>query len=508
VLSKYGWPSFCDSHAMHVVWHAFETIGNTLIFLLAGLIIGESIWEGHNNTMVLGFSDWGYMLIFFGLMSVIRASMIIISFPILQRTGYGTTFADAFFMTWGGLRGAIGLALAMIVKQSINVEDGQRIIFLVGTLATCTLLINGTTSGFVLRRLGLIATPKEKTLLLSFVQQRMRSVMDEEFTAMKARNDHFKNVDRQAVRKYCTALDPSNERSEHTLDLNPKRKSIVARLSTSTRGSMQKMKGEAAGDTTSERMNWASIDTLELQRERGYTSMEREVAAQMQHEVASMENEGAMEAITRGVFLSVLKSEYDHLIDSGVLPHKDRSATLLLASTSVGRDNLRTPLHDWAVLTNSRKTSVERCCPSCFAWLEEAPTTNPGRPSSGSGVARSSEMKTILPLHAKAPLKPHPSSDVEGLAPSSDEEGLASTAARGSVYNAESTASPSRDNLSRANLQKMELQTFAMDYLRYGRQETFFHLASGFVAGHAHARMKLQQYFGKVPACMKVLAES
>jgi hypothetical protein len=60
-----------------------------------------------------------------------------------------------------------------------------------------------------------------------------------------------------------------------------------------------------------------------------------------------------MEAITRGVFLSVLKSEYDHLIDSGVLPHKDRSATLLLASTSVGRDNLRTPLHDWAVLTVS-----------------------------------------------------------------------------------------------------------------------------------------------------------
>jgi NhaP-type Na+/H+ or K+/H+ antiporter len=145
VLSKYGWPSFCDSHAMHVVWHAFETIGNTLIFLLAGLIIGESIWEGHNGSQILGFRDWGYMFIFFGLMTAIRAGMILLAFPILQRTGYGTTFADAFFMTWGGLRGAIGLALAMIVKQSINVEDGQRIIFLVGTLATCTLLINGTT---------------------------------------------------------------------------------------------------------------------------------------------------------------------------------------------------------------------------------------------------------------------------------------------------------------------------------------------------------------------------
>jgi hypothetical protein len=115
------------------------------------------------------------------------------------------------------------------------------------------------------------------------------------------------------------------------------------------------------------------------------------------------------QAITRGVFLSVLKSEYEHLIDSGVLPHKgtvythyahytlyspycthhavltthctlcplysmlphkDRSATLLLTSTSVARDNLRTPLHDWAVLTNSRKTSVERYFPSCFTWLE------------------------------------------------------------------------------------------------------------------------------------------
>jgi NhaP-type Na+/H+ or K+/H+ antiporter len=27
---------------------------------------------------------------------------------------------DAFFMTWGGLRGAVGLALAMVVNSSID----------------------------------------------------------------------------------------------------------------------------------------------------------------------------------------------------------------------------------------------------------------------------------------------------------------------------------------------------------------------------------------------------
>jgi len=37
-------------------------------------------------------------------------------FPVLESVGYGCTWPDAYVMIYGGLRGAIGLALALIVE--------------------------------------------------------------------------------------------------------------------------------------------------------------------------------------------------------------------------------------------------------------------------------------------------------------------------------------------------------------------------------------------------------
>ena len=70
-------------------------------------------------------------------------------------------------MAWGGLRGAVGLALAIIVDHdpSVSYVDGSKVIFLVGGIATLTLVVNGTTCGWVLGRLGMMDTPKSSTIL-------------------------------------------------------------------------------------------------------------------------------------------------------------------------------------------------------------------------------------------------------------------------------------------------------------------------------------------------------
>lgn len=44
-----------------------------------------------------------------------RAIVIILFSPFLTRLGYGLPWKDAVVMIWGGLRGAVGLALALQV---------------------------------------------------------------------------------------------------------------------------------------------------------------------------------------------------------------------------------------------------------------------------------------------------------------------------------------------------------------------------------------------------------
>ena len=38
-------------------------------------------------------------------------------FPLLSRIGYGLSWQSALVIVWGGLRGAVGLSLALIIYQ-------------------------------------------------------------------------------------------------------------------------------------------------------------------------------------------------------------------------------------------------------------------------------------------------------------------------------------------------------------------------------------------------------
>ena len=44
VMASSMWPKVCDHATMSHVWHTMEYVGNTLIFLLAGLIVGNVIY--------------------------------------------------------------------------------------------------------------------------------------------------------------------------------------------------------------------------------------------------------------------------------------------------------------------------------------------------------------------------------------------------------------------------------------------------------------------------------
>ena len=55
----------------------------------------------------------GEMFVVYILVVAIRLIVIVVLYPFLKRSGYGINWRIALVLLWGGLRGAVGLALAL-----------------------------------------------------------------------------------------------------------------------------------------------------------------------------------------------------------------------------------------------------------------------------------------------------------------------------------------------------------------------------------------------------------
>jgi len=98
-------------------------------------------------------------------------------------------------MAWGGLRGAVGLALAVTFYQEmrghadpLDRRDGVLFVFHIGGGAACTLLFLGTTSKAVLDALGLIKTPASVEVLRATMERRIVLKVQMDYVEMNKEN--------------------------------------------------------------------------------------------------------------------------------------------------------------------------------------------------------------------------------------------------------------------------------------------------------------------------------
>lgn len=143
-----------SEHAVHHVWGYIGYIAETLIFILTGLIFGERIMEESSITYL------DFVKLIFGtypILHLIRFGSILMFWPCLRRMGYGMTFNEVLLSTYAGLRGAVGMSLALMVTIEQRIDQHIRDIILihVGGMALMTLLINATTTEWLVNRLGL-----------------------------------------------------------------------------------------------------------------------------------------------------------------------------------------------------------------------------------------------------------------------------------------------------------------------------------------------------------------
>ena len=75
-----------------------------MIFLLAGNIFGVVLAEPHNG---VGLREWGWLVLLWLALLVIRAVVIAVFYPVLDVLGYGLHWKDALVLTWSGIRGCV-----------------------------------------------------------------------------------------------------------------------------------------------------------------------------------------------------------------------------------------------------------------------------------------------------------------------------------------------------------------------------------------------------------------
>ena len=113
----------------------------------------------------IGPRDWGHMLCLYLFMNALRFLGVFMFYPVLRRGSYGIDKRQAFVLGYSGLRGAVGLTLAIAIHQDdqIPMASRDRILFHVAGCSLLSLLVNGTTLKPLISGLGLNnESPAEK----------------------------------------------------------------------------------------------------------------------------------------------------------------------------------------------------------------------------------------------------------------------------------------------------------------------------------------------------------
>ena len=122
----------------------------------------------------IGMDDFYKLIILYICMIVARFIAISLFMGVLPSLGYGLTWKDVYVLTYGGLRGAIGLSFSLIVYNDTEYSDKLRdiVLFDMAGNVILTLLINGTTTGFFVKLVRMTSTSKVKEkMFLEFIRK-------------------------------------------------------------------------------------------------------------------------------------------------------------------------------------------------------------------------------------------------------------------------------------------------------------------------------------------------
>ena len=194
-------------HFLHEFWELAAFFANTLIFLIVGVVIA-------NATHFTG-ADVLRLLIIYVALAIIRAIVIAMLYPFMRKSGYGLPIKNAYVLWYGALRGAIGLALALIVAGETSIPENIRNDFLFYTagIVTLTLLINATTIKYLVNGLGLTKVAPAKALMMLQAKNYLRQSTENSISKFK-KDRYLSRANWEAVSEYLPEKVEIDDESE------------------------------------------------------------------------------------------------------------------------------------------------------------------------------------------------------------------------------------------------------------------------------------------------------
>jgi len=178
------------SHFLHHFWHLLAYIANTLIFFLVGNVMGSKIVDATG-------ADIGIILaIYLGIL-VIRFVVTHIFKPFANMTTPDPiNNADVAVISWGGLRGAVSMALVLIIASKDTLGPGglpefvrDKLLLITSGVVFLTIAVNGTTMGKLLSKLGFSDTPLGEQLALATAKASVLGEVRHEIDKVKSSRD-------------------------------------------------------------------------------------------------------------------------------------------------------------------------------------------------------------------------------------------------------------------------------------------------------------------------------
>mmetsp|Transcript_116033 Transcript_116033/g.300824 ORF Transcript_116033/g.300824 Transcript_116033/m.300824 type:complete len:1168 (+) Transcript_116033:66-3569(+) len=318
ILADNIWPKVVSKEAMHEVWHTFEYLGNTVIFFLAGALTGRSM-------VLIDLIDYAHLLVIYVVVVLIRGIVIFASRPLLRLLSPDRTpvsAADALVMTWGGLRGAVGLALAIQVWKdraggNIGEAEANRVLFFTGGIAMLTLIVNATTCPKLVNRLGITATPHAKARVLLNIHRRMSEITMHHRGPVKDVIDHLlKDVEHHIHRECPDVKGHSDSKAKH--DAEELRPGFAIQVEYEAAKEMF----DRIGFDTKELLGW-DFENPVLKQEQTLLAL-----------VCSPHVEADMVKTINEAFLGLVRGDYWEQIDRGEFTDGAQSPDALLNSTT------------------------------------------------------------------------------------------------------------------------------------------------------------------------------
>lgn len=176
----------------HTIWSEVAWLADSLVFVLAGVVIFREVVQ---DTNVAGDPlNWAYLGLLYVMLHVVRGLAVWMLFPVLRRLGYGVNWKEGVVMVWGGLRGAVGLALGLLVELDPHIPAEKKVLinFHISGIVFLTLLVNGTTAAKIYTKLDIYPVNPFREVLVRRALSMLETETERHLEAVKELWQHQK----------------------------------------------------------------------------------------------------------------------------------------------------------------------------------------------------------------------------------------------------------------------------------------------------------------------------